>query len=1251
MESPSEREQVLLAMVAVEDGRLSRDALLTALDAWTARPQSALFAILSEQGALAAAEVEALLASFAQADTAPAWDGVDAANSLREALANSGSKRSDSVAAGSQPRPHRPHDGAVAPADACRFEIGQHHATGGLGEVLRATDLQLNREVAVKRIRRLWADDADSRARFLQEAKITGRLEHPGIVPVYALGFSDDKRPYYAMRFIAGDSLEQAIDAYDQQPAAAADRVRFNTLLQRFVDVCNTVEYAHSRGVIHRDLKPANVMLGPYGETVVVDWGLAKRIDDASCHDGERQQVAVEDGSAPTQFGRAVGTPQYMSPEQAAGRIDEQGVASDVFNLGATLYHLLTGQPPYIGSDVAQVVARAARAEFPTPRAVRPSVPKPLEAICAKAMMRVPIDRYASAAEMGHDLRRWLADEPVAAYRQSWMARLARWSRHHQARVAALGVASVLLLLGAVAGAAALAYFERQRYAAQLELDAQARARLAELETSATAASDFALTEMRAGRYASASGILDNAVQSLQEVPRLDQQRGQLAARHDRTHRIVEFQRLSHRSDELVYRGRHPEALTLSQAALGSLDVLGYGDWWDHLPIDDLTPEQIDALRWEVYRELTKITSLYATAIQQQMTRHAGSPLAALVGQYGRPEAQAALAANRLVQQFRPSEANRWIAGMAGLRLGIPSVVSPQGLSEPHNAVDAYSIGMLNVVASDSPQFPFKGYRGNPDALVNAADAFRLASELAPDHYWTHLFLGFVEMTRAQRALEADESTAWLRFADARQALGRCIALNPQQPFGYAERSVAYWREAAALAASADADASARVAQLRDLAVRDAQHARDLEPNNPWLYWYEGHAIQETGQIEKAAAAYLQAIRLDRDFGGTTDLRPVEAEQIRAIPEAIDWAERTLSQAQDEALFEVLLAAAHLSSDQSDLQQALDYANRALARVPPPNVAWSVRGMIYFEQNEYDRALEDFERARTNDSRDIWAAFGIANCRTIRQEHDLALAAFDGAQEVATTDEHHAAAELGRCRTLLHLARFADAARALQNAIEWQPSCDTEDLVTLAVALKAQPVLDVADQSAPDLTSRLIDGDTQRVCRSLPLCNGGFELSLSKYWGNSAAGGPIWWARGTSRATASMDHDRRHGGDVSLHIHNPAAGESADYGTTSQTLPATAGAAYRLTLWASAETLAPGAIRISVDELGDTAVVAVPGGSYDWKRCHGDFTVPVADTKTLGGALRSITVRIVSAGAGDVWLDDLRIELIDAPSP
>jgi eukaryotic-like serine/threonine-protein kinase len=333
-----------------------------------------------------------------------------------------------------------------------RYRIMRTHAHGGLGQVYVARDLELNRDVALKEIKLDHANDPRSRARFVLEAEITGGLEHPGIVPVYGLGQYADGRPYYAMRFIRGESLKDAIDHFHKHRPATNDyqSVAFRNLLNRFIAVCNAIDYAHSRGVLHRDLKPANIMIGKYGEAFVVDWGLAraKGQNDTSGASGEQiLHPRSASGSVNTMIGSAVGTPNYMSPEQAAGRLEDVSPLSDVYSLGATLYSILTGKSPFREKDMGKMLRRVQRGEFPRPRALRPTVPPPIEAICLKAMSVKPPDRYASPAALAADLERWLADEPVSARRESLPERAGRWARRHRGLVASIAIAILLIAL------------------------------------------------------------------------------------------------------------------------------------------------------------------------------------------------------------------------------------------------------------------------------------------------------------------------------------------------------------------------------------------------------------------------------------------------------------------------------------------------------------------------------------------------------------------------------------------------------------------------------------------------------------------------------------------------------------------------------------------------------------------------------------------------------------------------------------
>jgi tetratricopeptide (TPR) repeat protein/tRNA A-37 threonylcarbamoyl transferase component Bud32 len=472
MSAPVASDHLLFGLLALQNGLINQGQLVAAFQAWTLDKRRPLAEHLVARGDFdadgrAAVDVMVALHLKKNGDAQQSLAAVPAGKSTREKLAALG----DPDLAGTLGHVASGHgstaDGRIdqtasyavgnATSDGQRFRVLRPHAQGGLGAVFVALDAELNREVALKQILDHHADDPVSRQRFLIEAEITGGLEHPGIVPVYGLGAYGDGRPYYAMRFIKGDSLKEAIQRFHGDTALRARpgqrSLEIRRLLRRFMDVCNAIDYAHSRGVLHRDIKPGNVIVGKHGETLVVDWGLAKplgRVEPGNDTDERTLMPTSASGSAETLPGSALGTPAYMSPEQACGDLDRLGPQSDVYSLGATLYCVLIGRPPFEAKDVGDLLRSVQRGEFAPPRQVDRSIDPALEAVCLKAMAKQQSDRYPSCRALAEDVERWIADEPVSARRDPILARLARWARRHRTAVAALGLslATAVVLLG-----------------------------------------------------------------------------------------------------------------------------------------------------------------------------------------------------------------------------------------------------------------------------------------------------------------------------------------------------------------------------------------------------------------------------------------------------------------------------------------------------------------------------------------------------------------------------------------------------------------------------------------------------------------------------------------------------------------------------------------------------------------------------------------------------------------------------------
>ncbi|MEK7468474.1 MAG: bifunctional serine/threonine-protein kinase/formylglycine-generating enzyme family protein [Planctomycetota bacterium] len=418
----NDREARLLpGVLALQLNYISKEQLVAALATWAEKPQRDLGDVLIEKRFITEVQREALagLVSAHMARTT--------GRGLPAGYQPSANESMDTIvmpkAGGSNP--HLSPE-PLGPGE--RFQLGPEIGRGGIARVIEATDAEIGRTVALK----LMLENApgDALERFRWEARITGKLEHPNIVPVHEVGaLPGSKEIYFCMKRIYGRDMHHVIRERakdDEEGRATVGRWTLRRLVEAFRDVCRAVAFAHSKGVIHRDLKPANVMLGEFGEVLVCDWGLAKDRGERPGMGEERAggsggmgigmgmgqksaaKMTAADASRPvTETGEILGTPAYMSPEQARGDRESLDERSDVYSLGAILYEILVGRPPYEGKTAEEVVKKVVASPLMPPSA-RAHVPPELEAICLKAMARRQEDRFATAGELAADVESYL---------------------------------------------------------------------------------------------------------------------------------------------------------------------------------------------------------------------------------------------------------------------------------------------------------------------------------------------------------------------------------------------------------------------------------------------------------------------------------------------------------------------------------------------------------------------------------------------------------------------------------------------------------------------------------------------------------------------------------------------------------------------------------------------------------------------------------------------------------------------------
>jgi serine/threonine-protein kinase len=888
---PDSDRNLLFAVLALQADLIDQERFVQACTLWASRKDRPLATLLVEQGWLSAedrADVERLLARKLKKHNGDAHASlVEAAGiQARTALACIADPDVERSLVGLATTPPASEDGAAGPPGerAGRNLLFEELGHGGMGVVLRGHDPELGRDLAVKLLPR-HQSDARLERRFVEEAQITGQLQHPGVVPIYELGRFIDQRPYFTMKLIKGQTLAEMLAA---RPEVAHELPRY---LGIFEQVCQALAYAHSHGVIHRDLKPANIMVGAFGEVQVMDWGLARVLSSSQLADPEQTTAAsliriARSGSTAEGEGRTgvVGTPAYMSPEQARGNIDQVDERADVFGLGGILCVILTGKPPYAGGNMDEVMRKGMAADLGEvlSRLECCGAETELVALARACLASRREDRPRNAAVVAERLSAYLAgvqerlrlaglERAAAEARAEEEARTRRVAEakaalERRARRLTAGLAALLLVLF-VGGGSAAWLWQQQRHeagAAAKEAMSEARLRLADGRfAEALAAARKAQELARTG--GAAGSVREEANELAEQIERED-----AAVRRDRRLLAALLEVRGPREGPRFEKDRQGLLVPLAQPSADQQFAAAFREWDPTFDVDTLSTtesavrlrDRPAAVRAEVIAALDEWTSeRRMRRMSEAKWRRVADLAAALDDEQGarRGELRQLLAGGTLERERA--------LGMLALAMRPVPLPFDAGLGR-----DRQRLRRL-VEKTDVAKEPVLGLLTMSRALVASGDdvlADRLlaaAVQARPHEVVLYHALGqlrerqngwsqAVECHAAARALRPEQGVALARALVISGRVGEGLALFERL---VAERSDNPWlrhEQATALhhlGRDRDAEAAYRTA------IR-------LQPNLPEFHIGLGVALYSQGRMKEAELAFRQAIQFRHDY-------------------------------------------------------------------------------------------------------------------------------------------------------------------------------------------------------------------------------------------------------------------------------------------------------------------------------------------------------------------------------------------------
>lgn len=841
-----------------------------------------------------------------------------------------------------------------------RYKIVSEIGRGGLGRVLHAQDEYVGRDVALKEMIPRPSMAPDRVERFFLEAQLTGQLDHPGIVPVYALGVTPEGRPFYTMKLVQGRTLAELIKTYHETPHNDPKREeQLHELLRAFIDASNAIAFANSRGVIHRDIKPANIMIGEFGETIVLDWGMAKVFrgsdddSDAAADPEASPQLPSDQNPSDSRHGRTVegtvmGTLAYMSPEQARGAVAALDQQSDIYSLGATLYEILLGSVAYLGGR-NEILEKVRLGRFVPLRTIDSKIPAALDAICQKAMAFLPENRYSSAKALADDIARWQSGAPVDVYREPLPQRAGRWMRRHRTLcVATTAVAVAILLIAGVAS------YQRGSRIAKIEAegrelltqgrDAFGKNRFEKAARDLRQAAGLVSTEARLGALRSEiDGWLGATKERLSAI---EHQRGA----EEKWNRFRDLRDdalllavLASDSQRREYPGQAQEIIRNALAL--------YGARPDHaeLPtVNDqfLSTEQVA----EVLLGCRLLHWVYADTLAQTLPGQSEEER--------RKAARDAISALDLTEEKRqPSKAyllrRAEFLARAGDEPAARTALDRAEQTSPTTAEDFFLLGDF--------YYRYENYS-------MAREAFLDTLREDPEHFWAQYYLGVCN----------------LRLGGLREAVisfSAAASRRPKLAYIYVLRGLANGQLGDLSAAESDFDRAARLAPnlyglylnrgvirmrhgLNDKAAEDFHKATEIDPTRAEALLNLAAVSRASGETEVALAKIESAIELAPHDPRGFQMRAEIEQERNQLPESHSDLEEAIRLSVPRSLLraKLLTERGKIEKSRGDTEIAIRSYEMALAERPDYEEAMRAKGIALMQTGKDREAIEWFTR-------------------------------------------------------------------------------------------------------------------------------------------------------------------------------------------------------------------------------------------------------------------------------------------------